>query len=147
MTTVAITGGTGFIGRHLIAALAASGQSLRLLVRNPSKLAAADRQRIVPGSLSDGEALARLVDQADTVIHCAGAISASGRSAFPRFFRAALPLAAAGGGLGLSLGTKACSGGASITAPWAKLARGGLTCLPRAPSSEKAPWQSVRALG
>jgi nucleoside-diphosphate-sugar epimerase len=82
MTTVAITGGTGFIGRHLIAALAASGQSLRLLVRNPSKLAAGDRQRIVPGSLSDGEALARLVEQADTVIHCAGAISASGRSAF-----------------------------------------------------------------
>jgi nucleoside-diphosphate-sugar epimerase len=82
MTTVAITGGTGFIGRHLIAALAASGQSLRLLARNPLKLAAGDRQRIVPGSLSDGEALARLVEQADTVIHCAGAISAPDRSAF-----------------------------------------------------------------
>jgi uncharacterized protein YbjT (DUF2867 family) len=56
MTTVAITGGTGFIGRHLIAALAASGQSLRLLARNPSQVVAGDRQQVVPGSLADRDA-------------------------------------------------------------------------------------------
>jgi nucleoside-diphosphate-sugar epimerase len=82
MTTVAITGGTGFIGRHLIAALAASGQSLRLLARNPSQVVAGDRQQVVPGSLADREALARLLDRADTVIHCAGAITARGRSGY-----------------------------------------------------------------
>src|SRR6476659_5056102 len=82
MTTVAITGGTGFIGRHLVAALAASGQTLRLLARNPSEVANGERHWIVPGSLSDRDALARLVDQADTVIHCAGSISAAGRSAY-----------------------------------------------------------------
>jgi nucleoside-diphosphate-sugar epimerase len=82
MTTVAVTGGTGFIGRHLIVAMAASGQSLRLLARDPSKLPFGDRHRIVPGSLSDRDALARLVDDAETVIHCAGAISAPDRSSF-----------------------------------------------------------------
>jgi nucleoside-diphosphate-sugar epimerase len=83
MTTVAITGGTGFIGRHVIAALAGSGRSLRLLMRNPAPAApGGDNADIVRGSLADRDALARLVDGTDTVIHCAGAISAPDRSAY-----------------------------------------------------------------
>ena len=37
---------------------------------------------IIRGTLADRDALARLVDGADTVIHCAGAIGAADRSAF-----------------------------------------------------------------
>jgi nucleoside-diphosphate-sugar epimerase len=83
MTTIAITGGTGFIGRHVIAALAGSGQSLRLLMRNPAPAnpGGADAE-VIRGSLTDRDALARLVDGTDTVIHCAGAISAPDRSAY-----------------------------------------------------------------
>jgi nucleoside-diphosphate-sugar epimerase len=82
MTTVAITGGSGFIGRHVIAALSGSGQSLRLLMRNPAQIAGSEDAEILRGSLSDRVALARLVEGSDTVIHCAGAISAPDRSAF-----------------------------------------------------------------
>src|SRR5262245_60838806 len=83
MTTVAITGGTGFIGRHVIAALAGSGPSLRLLMRNPAPATpGAGHAEIIRGSLTDRDALARLVDGTDTVIHCAGAISAPDRSAY-----------------------------------------------------------------
>jgi nucleoside-diphosphate-sugar epimerase len=83
MTTVAITGGTGFIGRHVIAALTGSGQSLRLLMRNPAPgTLSCGNAEIIRGTLADRDALARLVDGADTVIHCAGAIGAADRSAF-----------------------------------------------------------------
>jgi nucleoside-diphosphate-sugar epimerase len=82
MTTIALTGGTGFIGRHVIAALAESGPSLRLLMRTPDALSGNPKCHIVAGSLEDRDALARLVEHADMVIHCAGAISAPDRSSF-----------------------------------------------------------------
>jgi nucleoside-diphosphate-sugar epimerase len=37
---VLITGGTGFVGSHAVAAIAGSGHELRLLVRRPEQLAA-----------------------------------------------------------------------------------------------------------
>src|SRR5262245_62488269 len=83
MTTIAITGGTGFIGRHVVAALAGPGRNLRLLMRQPtSGSVGAGNAEIIRGALGDRDALARLVGDADTVIHCAGAISAPGRPAF-----------------------------------------------------------------
>ena len=76
MTTVAITGGTGFIGRHVIALAPTRVQSLRLLVRNPPQVGAGATAEIVIGALWPIEAaLARLVSGADAVIHCAGAIA------------------------------------------------------------------------
>ena len=75
---VALTGVTGFVGPHLVAALARRGVRLRLLVRRWSPLpslggVAAD---MVLGDLSDEAALRRLVDGADTVVHAAGLIKA-----------------------------------------------------------------------
>jgi uncharacterized protein YbjT (DUF2867 family) len=37
--TVLVTGGTGFVGSHVAARLAGSGRDVRLLVRDPAKLA------------------------------------------------------------------------------------------------------------
>jgi len=83
MKTIAITGGSGFIGRHVVAALTGSGRSLRLLMRKPAAGTPGNGNgEIIQGSLADRDALARLVDGADTVIHCAGAISAPDRSGY-----------------------------------------------------------------
>jgi nucleoside-diphosphate-sugar epimerase len=75
---VAVTGATGFVGPHLIAALARHGWRLRLLVRRwtplPS-LAGVDAE-IVWGDLADETALARLTDGVDAVVHAAGVIKA-----------------------------------------------------------------------
>ncbi|MBI2742118.1 MAG: NAD-dependent epimerase/dehydratase family protein [Rhodospirillales bacterium] len=76
--TVAVTGVTGFVGPHLVSALARRGFRLRLLVRRWSPLpslegVAAD---MVLGDLLDEAALERLVHGADAVVHAAGLIKA-----------------------------------------------------------------------
>ena len=81
---VAVTGVTGFVGPHLVAALARRGFRLRLLVRRWSPLpsledVAAD---MVLGDLSDEAALKRLVSGADAVVHAAGLIKARRPSDF-----------------------------------------------------------------
>ncbi len=78
MPVAAVTGATGFVGPHLIAALARHGWTLRLLMRRwtplPS-LAGVDAE-IAWGDLSDEASLRRLVEGADAVVHAAGAIKA-----------------------------------------------------------------------
>jgi len=75
---VALTGATGFVGPHLVAALARRGWRIRLLVRRWSPLPSLDgvEADMVLGDLDDSAALERLVDGADTVIHAAGLIKA-----------------------------------------------------------------------
>ena len=75
---VAVTGATGFVGPHLVAALARRGWRLRLLVRRWSplpSLAGLDAD-LVLGDLSSESALRQLVDGADAVVHAAGLIKA-----------------------------------------------------------------------
>ena len=75
---VAVTGVTGFVGPHLVAALARRGFRLRLLVRRWSplpSLAGVDAEMVL-GDLSDEAALARLVAGADAVVHAAALIKA-----------------------------------------------------------------------
>lgn len=71
---VAVTGGSGFIGAHLLAALAARGDRVRCLLRPGS-----DRSRIpaavepvVAADLTAPAALERLVRGSDAVVHLAG---------------------------------------------------------------------------
>lgn len=81
---VAVTGASGFIGQHLVPALAAAGWRVRLLLRRDPVVAQwrGVQPEIVPGSLRDTEALERLVEHADAVIHVAGLIKAARREAF-----------------------------------------------------------------
>jgi len=75
---VAVTGATGFVGTHLVAALARRGFRLRLLVRRWSplpSLAGIDAE-LVLGDVTSEAALRRLVDGADAVVHAAGLIKA-----------------------------------------------------------------------
>jgi len=81
---VAITGATGFAGRHAVAELLARGHRLRALVRNPDKAGLPDAVDMVTGDLADGAALARLVDGAHAVLHLAGALTALDRDGYFR---------------------------------------------------------------
>ena len=71
---VAVTGGSGFIGAHLVAALAARGERVRCLLRPASdrSLLPAQVEPVVAADLSDGAALERLVRDCDAVVHLAG---------------------------------------------------------------------------
>lgn len=83
---VALTGGTGFLGRHLGVALAARGYRLRVLARrDPTHPLWRDIvPEVVPGDLGSPPALAQLVDGADVVIHLAGLTRARSRREFQR---------------------------------------------------------------
>lgn len=80
----ALTGGTGFLGRYVARELVARNYRLRMLARStpvhPQLNGLAPE--IIPGSLTDDGALARLVRGADLVIHCAGLIKARSREEF-----------------------------------------------------------------
>lgn len=71
---VAVTGGSGFIGEHLLAALAARGDRVRCLLRpgsDRSRLPAAV-EPVVAADLTVTAALERLVRGSDAVVHLAG---------------------------------------------------------------------------
>jgi len=67
---VAITGGTGFIGKHLIARHSARGDEVRYLTRKAPAQAIAGATAII-GDLSVVDSLRPLVQGADVLYHCA----------------------------------------------------------------------------
>ncbi len=72
-----VTGGTGFLGRHLIPALCRAGQTLRVLTRYPDKndwLTRYPRVEVVQGDLRTGAGL-DAVAGCEHVIHAAGLFS------------------------------------------------------------------------
>lgn len=75
---VAITGGTGFVGSHLVDTLCAAGLVPRVLVRDPAspRWIADAPVEWVRGSLEETDSLARLVNRAGTVFHLAGVLRA-----------------------------------------------------------------------
>lgn len=79
---LAITGGTGFVGSHLIDAALAVGHSVRALTRREQP--PRDGVTWIDGNLEDREAVRRLVTDADAVIHVAGVINAPNAAAFDR---------------------------------------------------------------
>jgi NADH dehydrogenase len=69
--TVLVTGGTGFIGGHVVHALRARDLQVRALVRDPrqaSRLAAWGAE-LVEGDVADAGSLAAASDGADTIVH------------------------------------------------------------------------------
>jgi nucleoside-diphosphate-sugar epimerase len=83
---VAVTGGTGFVGSHLVDSLCDAGLEPRVLARNAAapRWIADRRVTWVEGSLHDREALRRLVADAGTVLHLAGVVRAGSAAEFDR---------------------------------------------------------------
>jgi uncharacterized protein YbjT (DUF2867 family) len=80
LPTLAITGGTGFVGGHLLAAARAAGYPLRALTRGwrPPE----EGIDWVEGALDRPDSLAALCAHADAIIHIAGLINAPDRAGF-----------------------------------------------------------------
>ena len=86
---IGLTGGTGFIGGHFLAPLLApsgtegvGGLAVRMLHRRSDD--ARSGIRSIQGSLEQEDALGRLVDGVDAVLHLAGSVKARSRDDFAR---------------------------------------------------------------
>jgi uncharacterized protein YbjT (DUF2867 family) len=78
--TLAVTGGTGFVGRHMLPLALAQGYDVRALTRGwkPPE----DEIAWVDGALDRPDSLLKLCTGAEAVIHIAGAINAPSRAEF-----------------------------------------------------------------
>ncbi len=80
--TIAVTGATGFVGRHIVTQLLGAGYSVRALARSTEKAARVfdqaniDRGRIAicEGSLENPDTLRHLIEGSDGCIHLVGII-------------------------------------------------------------------------
>lgn len=83
---VAVTGATGFLGVHVVAALIREGAQVRILARRePSHEMWRDLSfDVIRGHLEDRNALERLVAGADAIVHAAGLIKARNTNEFLR---------------------------------------------------------------
>jgi dihydroflavonol-4-reductase len=85
--TVLVTGGTGFVGSHVAARLAESGRDVRLLVRDPAKLARVPALiettaiDVVAGDVTDTSSVGRALDGCTAVVHAAALVSLAERDA------------------------------------------------------------------
>jgi len=76
---LALTGGTGFIGQHLLRELTRRGYQVRVLLRRPTMLPA-DCTSAVIGDIARPQNMASALADVDAVIHSAGlSVAASGR--------------------------------------------------------------------
>jgi nucleoside-diphosphate-sugar epimerase len=71
--TVLVTGAGGFLGTHLVPALAGTGWKVRALTRNRPVEARAGVE-VLRGALEDGDVIARAVEGADAVVHLAARV-------------------------------------------------------------------------
>ena len=81
---IAVTGASGFVGRHLTALLARRGHQVRALVRSDGRGRALDGLPIerTVGELADPAALSALTQGADVVVHLVGIIVEAGAATF-----------------------------------------------------------------
>jgi len=81
---IAVTGATGFVGRHIAAVLTRRGHAVRALVRRPITARTLESLGVerVPGDLADVAALTTLARGADAVVHLVGIIVEKGPATF-----------------------------------------------------------------
>ncbi|HXN49785.1 MAG TPA: NAD-dependent epimerase/dehydratase family protein [Bryobacteraceae bacterium] len=81
---ILVTGGTGFVGSHVVERLVAGGARVRCLVRASSSLRYLPREgvELVQGDLAAGTGLEAAVEGADVVAHVGGVTKALSEDAF-----------------------------------------------------------------
>lgn len=77
LSNVLVTGGSGFLGGHLVRRLLADGWRVRLLIRTPGALSKDLSQHcdIILGDLHDSDALAQAVSGVAVIFHCAANVN------------------------------------------------------------------------
>jgi dihydroflavonol-4-reductase len=84
---VLVTGGTGYVGSHAIAALASAGHRIRVLARSPEKIPATlgplgvDGVETAVGDVTEPAAVERALQGCDAVLHAASVFSLDARRA------------------------------------------------------------------
>lgn len=73
---ILITGGTGFVGSHVIRRLRSAGLAVRAIVRSPAKAGALRDLgvEVVPGDIADASSLVAAATGCDRIIHLVGII-------------------------------------------------------------------------
>jgi NADH dehydrogenase len=71
---IVLTGGTGFVGQRLARQLTAQGRAVRVLSRNPHRVALPGTVEWAAGDLTDPSSLSAALKGAETVIHLAAAL-------------------------------------------------------------------------
>lgn len=86
--TIAVIGGTGFIGRHIVERLARQGFRLKILTRNAERakflkpLGGVGQITIMAGDALSNDMLERVMADTDGVVNTIGILSQSGRQRF-----------------------------------------------------------------
>jgi nucleoside-diphosphate-sugar epimerase len=81
---VAVTGATGFLGRHVVRVFREAGWRVRIIARRDPIALSLGEVEVVPGDLDDGEALRTLCAGAELVVHAGGLIKAARAADFTR---------------------------------------------------------------
>ncbi len=83
MQSILVTGGTGTLGKHVVARLRDAGREVRVLSRHGSKDGKGNEEGIefVVGDLSTGARIDAAVDGAEVIVHCAGGAKGDGEKA------------------------------------------------------------------
>ena len=86
---VLVTGGTGYVGSHIVVALRRDGHSVRLLVRRPEQVAETfatygitfEPDDVVTGDVLDADSVGSALEDCDAVVHAAAIFSLDPRKA------------------------------------------------------------------
>src|SRR5438128_3722213 len=84
---VLVTGGTGYVGSHAVAALVRSGHDVRLLVRSPDRVATAlgphdvSAPDVAVGDITEADSIDTALTGCDAVVHAASVYSLDPRDA------------------------------------------------------------------
>jgi uncharacterized protein YbjT (DUF2867 family) len=77
--TITVFGGTGFIGRHLVALLLQSGAAVRLAARHPGQVKRAAEPAVAPeivqGDILDDVSVGAAITGADAVVNLVGILT------------------------------------------------------------------------
>lgn len=84
MATIAITGGTGFVGLHTGRALVRAGHDLRLLARGARRGPRPQGAQVVKADVVRGEGLVEAFTGCDAVVHLVAVIRETGKQTFDR---------------------------------------------------------------
>ncbi|RMG11272.1 MAG: NAD-dependent epimerase/dehydratase family protein [Planctomycetota bacterium] len=75
-----VSGGTGFLGRHVVRALVAAGHEVRAIVRREAFSLEREGAELVRGDVLDSDSLARACAGADACVHMAGRVQHKGEA-------------------------------------------------------------------